>query len=129
MAMAMHRAAQLYRAHVNRTTAFTRYMEASHRRSDERAQRVQDAAEARANDAAGREARNVARDRFAQQITLRETHWIKWATIVIAIAAVIQMVAASIQARAALRPPVADVGGTAVAASAAPIPGTHAPRP
>jgi hypothetical protein len=108
-------------------TAFTRYMEASHRRSDERAQKLQDAAEAREKeraareqDAATREDKADTRERLVQRISRNETHWIKWATIVIAVAAVGQVAAASLQAHAAFRsqsPATCICGSPAVPAS------------
>lgn len=91
----LHHASLLYGAKVMRDAAFTRYMEASHRRSDERAEESRKAAEARAQEAHDREGRAEQRAKEAaireagrDAIARRETAWIKWATIVIAVATV-----------------------------------------
>ena len=105
--------------------AFTRFMMAMDARREEQLRALEEAkenrekdAEERAKDSATREEkadhraheallrdrRQEARERLAQRVSRNETHWIKWATLVIAAAAVGQVAAASLQALAAFRP-------------------------
>jgi ATPase subunit of ABC transporter with duplicated ATPase domains len=98
--------------------------------------------ETRAEEAARRDAGADARDRLAQLVAQKETHWIKWATVVIAGAAVLQMIAAGLQACAAFRsaPEQSHAATASSAPAASPIPaarvepslmpsGTAAPPP